>query len=93
MKADEILSAAEAAVVGERATTYGDMQENMAMISRLWNVYLEGGRLIDAKDAAIMLGLVKIARMATGGKKLDNFVDLAGYAAIAGQVSHDDDSL
>ena len=34
----------------------------------------------------IYLGLFKIARIATGHGKADNWVDLAGYAACAGEL-------
>lgn len=33
-----------------------------------------------------MLGLLKIARIATGHGKADNWVDLAGYAACGGEL-------
>lgn len=86
MRADEILETAADLVTGERGAAYGDARVNMELIARLWNVYLDG-RLITATDAAIMLALLKIARISTGQPKADNFIDLAGYAAIAGQVS------
>lgn len=41
---------------------------------------------INAKDVATMMGLLKVARIATGYKD-DNFVDLAGYAACAGEIA------
>lgn len=86
MRADEILETASDLVTGDRNAAYGDVKANMELIARLWNVYLDG-RLITATDAAIMLALLKIARISTGQPKADNFIDLAGYAAIAGQVS------
>ena len=33
-----------------------------------------------------MLALLKIARIATGHAKEDNWVDLAGYAACGGEI-------
>lgn len=41
---------------------------------------------ITAKDVAAMMGLLKVARIATGNKA-DSFVDLAGYAACAGEIA------
>ena len=41
---------------------------------------------IDPKDVAAMLGLLKIARVATGHGKADNWIDLAGYAACGGEL-------
>lgn len=37
-------------------------------------------------DVAAMMGLFKIARIATGHRKADNWVDLAGYAACGGEL-------
>lgn len=38
------------------------------------------------EDVAALLGLLKIARIATGHGKSDNWVDLAGYAACGGEL-------
>lgn len=45
---------------------------------------------ITAKDVAAMMGLLKVARIATGNKA-DSFVDLAGYAACAGEIATAED--
>ena len=37
-------------------------------------------------SVAALLGLLKIARIATGHGKSDNWVDLAGYAACGGEL-------
>ena len=41
---------------------------------------------ITPKDVATMMGLLKVARIATGSNP-DSFVDLAGYAACAGEIA------
>ena len=41
---------------------------------------------ITAKDAGAMMALLKVARIATGSSP-DSFVDLAGYAACAGEIA------
>lgn len=38
-----------------------------------------------AKDVAMMLALLKVARI-HNGDKMDSFIDLAGYAACAGEI-------
>lgn len=45
---------------------------------------------ITAKDVAAMMGLLKVARIATGFNP-DSFVDLAGYAACAGEIATKED--
>ena len=41
---------------------------------------------ITPKDVATMMALLKVARIATGSNP-DSFVDLAGYAACAGEIA------
>ena len=43
--------------------------------------------VLTAEDVANMMSLLKIARIATGQKKNDNYADLAGYAACAGEIA------
>lgn len=39
--------------------------------------------MLEAEDVAIMMILLKIARIQTGTFKPDNYIDIAGYAACA----------
>lgn len=91
MRREDILNAAAKCVNGDRQQDYGKPEHSFEVIAALWNAYLEGvghvqARVIDAKDVAAMLGLLKIARIATGHGKADNWVDLAGYAACGGEI-------
>lgn len=84
----EILDTAKACVCGQRDLDYGTPEDNFSVIANLWSVYL--GREIKAVDVAMMMALLKIARIANGGGSGDSFVDLAGYAACAGEIAGDD---
>jgi predicted membrane channel-forming protein YqfA (hemolysin III family) len=42
--------------------------------------------VIGSHLGAAMLALLKIARIASGHAKADNWVDLAGYAACGGEI-------
>ena len=56
----------------------------------LWSVYLCARGMehpLSAADVGAMMALFKLGRIATGGNKADNFIDLAGYAACAGEIS------
>ena len=93
MNRSEILHAAEDCVCGQREADYGTPEDNFRVIGALWEVYLRArciGRqadvCIEPEDVAAMMGLLKIARIATGHGKNDNWVDLAGYAACGGAV-------
>lgn len=80
----EILEAARKCVCGGREQDYGTPENNFSLIASLWTAY--NGREYTAKDVAMMLALLKVARI-SNGDKADSFVDLAGYAACAGEIA------
>lgn len=88
MKRHEILKTAEKCVCGDREQDYGSPESNFNRIAEFWSTYL--GADISAKDVAAMLALLKIARIASGNAKDDNWVDLAGYAACGGEIETED---
>jgi len=45
----------------------------------------EGEFIIKAHDVAMMMVLLKVART-NGQKKIDNYIDIAGYAALAARL-------
>jgi hypothetical protein len=90
---ESILDAAKKCVCSDRETQYGAPEDNFKIIAGLWSVYL--GVSISSHDVGIMQALLKIARIASGQTKADNYIDLAGYAACSGEVlvSRDDPLL
>lgn len=86
----EILSRAEACVCGDREQDYGSPEHNFQRIADLWTAYLmheyKSAKGITPVDVAAMLALLKIARIASGHAKADNWIDLAGYAACGGEL-------
>jgi len=80
----ELLDQAKACVVGDREQDYGSPEQNFSRIAEFWATYLDYH--VTAKDVAAMLALLKIARIASGHAKADNWVDLAGYAACGGEI-------
>ncbi len=81
-----ILAEAEKCVCTDREQQYGSPENNFSLIARLWREYLDCDNPITAHDVAMMMALLKIARIASGQTKEDNYVDLAGYAACAGEI-------
>jgi len=91
MTKEEILALAKEMVSKDRNETHGDAFKNHAEIAEFWNIFLDGKLRpmanITAADVAIMMILLKISRTTQGEKfNLDNFVDMAGYSAIAGEI-------
>lgn len=83
MTAKEVLETALEVVDGDRASTHGSMLENHENIARLWNAYLYNKGELAASDVASMMELLKIARRKLGILNRDDYVDGAGYAAVA----------
>ena len=93
-----ILGDAEKCVCSDREKEYGTPEDSFSSIAALWNDYLSatgtmlydvnGNELeLDAHDVGLMMALLKISRIATGHHKADNYTDLAGYAACAGEIA------
>lgn len=89
-KREECLRKACEVVNGQREQQYGTPEDNFKMIAYLWSDYLEAD--ISAVDVAMMMSLLKIARISTGTFKEDSFVDLAGYAACGYEIASRDDA-
>jgi hypothetical protein len=86
-----ILAEAEKCVCTSRQEEYGSIENNFSLIARLWREYLDTDKPITAHDVAVMMALLKIARIASGQTKEDNYVDLCGYAACAGEIAANTD--
>lgn len=82
-KREEILTLANKAVNGEREQTYGSPEDSFDRIAYLWSAYLEVA--LTGLDVAKMMILFKLARTREQAY-LDNWVDIAGYAACAGEI-------
>ena len=92
MTKEEILKKAKELITGDRNDTHGDAFQNHAEIAEFWNIFLDKKLQpmanITAEDVALMMVLMKISRNTQGKKNnLDNFIDMCGYAAIAGEIN------
>ena len=83
MKREEILKTAKSCVCGERDEDYGKPEDNFFRIASYWSVYLN--HPVTPRDVAMMMILLKVARTNLGGTD-DCYVDIAGYAACAGEI-------
>ena len=84
-----ILDAAEKCVCKDRQDTHGRPEDSFGAIADLWMAYLGTGQEIDPVDVANMMILLKIGRAKENPKHTDNWVDMAGYAACAGEIAED----
>ena len=81
----QILENAIRTVCQDRRDEYGQIEDNFGLIADLWSSYL--GASVTAVDVAMMMGMIKMARIKTGKYTQDNFVDLAGYAACGAECT------
>lgn len=80
--AKTIFEEAEAAVNGARQENYGHPYLNFSRIADYWSSHLMN-RLdspLTPEDVAIMMILLKIARLGNTPNHRDSLVDIAGYA-------------
>jgi hypothetical protein len=85
MGASEVCHLAAELITGSRAEQHGAAKETHGNIAALWSAYLHTS--ITARDVALMMALLKIARTKTGTFNLDDFVDAAGYVSIAAEIA------
>lgn len=88
MTRSDILEKTKSTVNGNREEDYGSPENNFKTIAIMWNAYLHGLKKssLDPWDVAAMMALLKVARIASGNAKDDNWIDLAGYAACGGEL-------
>lgn len=55
-------------------------------IANLWSAYL--GEVINPEDVALMMVLLKVARLMEDATHYDSAVDIAGYAACLQEIVH-----
>jgi hypothetical protein len=84
MNRGDILQEAARLTAKDRQNIYGDPRTNHRRIADLWTTYLK--HEITPQQVAICMALVKVARLMQTETE-DSFVDLAAYAAIAGEIA------
>lgn len=80
---ESVLNEANSIVNGARAQQYGGPEDSFNTIAALWSAYTGG--TYAAADVAIMLALLKVARLKNSPDHRDSWVDLAGYAACGAE--------
>lgn len=86
----DVLTGAGDLIDGDRHKEYGEAKDNFALIARYWNGHLGLVDFITVRDVAMMMVLMKVARThGDGSKSKDTFIDICGYAALAGEINED----
>lgn len=89
MTRKQFLNEAEKIITVDREKQYGTPENSFTVIAELWNAYdkCKTKQADTAEDVAIKMALLKIARIITGEVKNDNYIDLIGYSACAGEIA------
>ena len=90
METKSVLDEAKEIIYGDREKTYGHPSKNLWTIAVMWQAYLSskgGGGLVkdldlEPQDVAVMMILLKSARLANDSTHRDSVVDICGYAAL-----------
>lgn len=89
MKRAACLDKAKRLVTRQRAAQHGDFAETYGPVAEMWSTYIasrHGAAVkLTAHDCAMMMALLKIGRAAKNPSYADNYVDGAGYLALAGE--------
>ena len=91
---ESILSEAAKIVTSDRESVYGSPENSFGLIADLWQPYIKSKCIgigadvcIGADDVAVLMALLKIARIATGHYKEDSYIDACGYIACGAEIA------
>lgn len=85
MNRSEILDKAKEIVCNDRQKTYKEPEDNFKTIADFWSAYL--GHEVSSADVAAMMILLKLARVKSNPKHLDNWLDICGYGGCGGEIA------
>ena len=80
----QVLDTAKEYVTKDRAADHGNMEDSFSTIGKYWSVHL--GVDVSATDVAVMMTLLKAARIKSNPSHPDNWVDACGYMACGGEI-------
>lgn len=82
------LDEAKTIVCNDREGQYGKPEDSFRLIAELWTAYLFNDNVgsLSEEDVAIMMALMKIARISSGKFKEDSWVDAIGYLACGAEL-------
>ena len=81
-----LLDIAKTYITKDRQADHGDAEDNFSRIAQYWSVHL--GTPVKAHDVAVMMALLKVARIKQNPNHIDNWVDGAGYFACGGEIAN-----
>jgi hypothetical protein len=84
-----LLDEAAKVITGDRNKTHGDYGLEARRIARAWSVLVGNDVEVKPETVPLMMIALKLCRASAGTINRDDFVDIAGYAALAYQMNVD----
>lgn len=84
-----LLDEAGKVITNDRNKTHGDYGIEARRIARAWSVLVGGDVEVKPETVPLMMIALKLCRASAGTINRDDFVDIAGYAALAYQMHVD----
>jgi hypothetical protein len=88
MNRSEILDTAKGYVTQDRAAQHGDAERNFSLIATYWSAHLDTD--VSVTDVAVMMTLLKLARIKSNPDNMDSWIDGCGYLACGGEIAWGD---
>ena len=85
MDRSKILDTAKTYVTEDRAAQHGDVKRNFGLIATYWSAHLDVN--VTASDVAVMMTLLKLARLRSNPYNPENWIDGCGYLACGGEIA------
>ena len=93
---ERALDIAKGAICEDRNKSYGEPEDNFQRIADFWTIYLRGRvesgeEVVKPADVALMLDLLKTARLMNDITHGDGWIDKAGYCGCGYEVTQNGD--
>jgi len=88
MNREQLLKEASELVAAARDEVYGDPLTNHQRIADLWSAILDVN--IEPEEVVLCMIAVKMSRLCNTSDHKDSWVDIAGYAALGGEIADED---
>ena len=85
MDRSKILDTAKSYINEDRAAQHGDAERNFGLIATYWSAHLDA--IVTPSDVAVMMTLLKLARINSNPYNADNWIDGCGYLACGGEIA------
>ena len=85
MNRSQLLDAAKQIVTEDRNAQHGEPEDSFGLIAAYWSAHLD--HAVNPGDVAVMMTLLKLARLKANPANIDNWLDGCGYLACGAEIA------